>query len=85
MNEKNTDVLPGKLLPEKKYCHISISDNGISFNAQYKERVFEVFQRLHSKQEYAGTGIGLAIVKRVVENHKGIITASSKLNEGAKP
>ncbi len=70
------------LTPEKKYCHITITDNGIGFEPQYKERIFEVFQRLHDKQ-IPGTGIGLAIVKKIVENHNGFITATSQLNSGA--
>jgi signal transduction histidine kinase len=73
-----------KLVPEKKYCRISISDNGIGFDPQYKERIFEVFTRLNSADDYDGTGIGLAICRRIVENHDGIITAIGRLNEGAR-
>jgi len=68
---------------EKDYCHITINDNGIGFESQFNERIFEVFQKLHNKEVYSGTGIGLAIVKKIVENHNGIITAKSKLGHGA--
>jgi signal transduction histidine kinase len=71
-------------LPEKSYCHITVTDNGIGFEPAYNELIFGVFQKLHGKQEYAGTGIGLAIVKKIVENHHGTITASGELNVGAK-
>jgi two-component system CheB/CheR fusion protein len=75
----NIEELP----PQVQYCHITISDNGIGFEQKYSTKIFEVFQKLHSKEEYAGTGIGLAVVKKIVDNHNGIITASSDLDKGA--
>lgn len=73
-----------QLFPEKRdYNHISISDNGIGFKPEYKDRIFEIFQRLHDKQSYDGTGIGLTIVKKIVENHNGIITATGTPGKGA--
>lgn len=72
------------LSPRKNYFHFCISDNGIGFSPQYKERIFEVFQRLHGRSEYPGTGIGLAIVKKIVDNHNGIIEASGEEGVGAQ-
>ncbi len=69
--------------PRLKYQFISISDNGIGFEPQYKERIFQVFQRLHNKSVYEGTGIGLAICKKIVDNHNGLIDAVGVPGEGA--
>jgi PAS domain S-box-containing protein len=65
------------------YYKIIITDNGIGFDAQFNERIFQVFQRLHARNEYAGTGIGLAICKKIMDNHHGYISAEGKLDEGA--
>jgi len=65
------------------YYKISIQDNGLGFEQQYAQIIFNPFQRLQNKEEYAGTGIGLSICKKVVENHAGVITAESKVGEGS--
>lgn len=65
------------------YNLIEISDNGIGFEQEYADRIFKMFQRLHGKTEYEGTGIGLSIVRKVVENHKGFVVANSQPGEGA--
>jgi PAS domain S-box-containing protein len=64
-------------------CRIFIKDDGIGFDEQYLDRIFKPFQRLHSRQEYEGSGMGLAICRRIVERHRGDITAHSVLGEGS--
>lgn len=71
------------LLPDKQYCVIQIKDNGIGFDQENAERIFTVFHRLHGRMEYEGSGIGLAICKKIVENHGGFITADSQTRRGA--
>lgn len=70
-------------LSKSKYWKISITDNGIGFDQQYEPKVFELFQRLHGKKEFEGTGIGLAICKKIMQNHKGIINAIGTPGVGA--
>jgi PAS domain S-box-containing protein len=79
---KKTKLLPSPPFTGQEGVIISISDNGIGFEPHYSERVFEMFQKLHSKDEDAGTGLGLAIVKKIVENHHGCITVDSQPDKG---
>ncbi len=65
------------------FYRIEVSDNGIGFDQHYKDKIFQIFQRLHGRSEYEGTGIGLAVVKRIMDNHHGYITAQAVPGEGA--
>ncbi|MBW1655794.1 PAS domain-containing protein [Flavobacterium quisquiliarum] len=81
--EVNGINLPNAQFKDKIYHHLKVSDNGIGFDMEYKEKIFEVFQRLNTESEFKGTGIGLAIVKKIVENHKGFVTVSSEKDKGS--
>lgn len=78
--EKRFDAPPD---PKGAFCRISVSDNGIGFDEVYLEKIFVIFQSLHDRRDYDGTGIGLAIAKKIVEKHNGLITARSQPGEGA--
>lgn len=73
-----------KLKPHIVYHRITVSDNGIGFDAQYTEKIFQIFQRLHGKSDYPGSGIGLAICRKIADNHKGVIFAESEPGKGSR-
>ena len=76
-------VYPRLLNSTGSYYEITLTDNGIGFDNKYANQIFQVFQRLNNRQQYPGTGVGLAICKRIVENHHGAITATATPGEGA--
>jgi PAS domain S-box-containing protein len=79
-----SEVAEHKMLKQAPhYCHLSFTDNGIGFNQSNAEQIFNIFQRLHAKSEYQGTGIGLAMCRKIAENHGGHIFATSSPGAGA--
>jgi PAS domain S-box-containing protein len=86
-NASETALLRRRAMRDKTadepFCELTVQDNGIGFEEKYLDRIFAVFQRLHGRQEYEGTGIGLAVCRRIVDRHGGTITAKSRTGEGA--
>lgn len=72
-----------KINPDGKFCRITVKDNGIGFDEIYLEKIFIIFQSLNDRNSYEGTGIGLAIAKKIIEKHNGIITAKSQIGIGS--
>lgn len=79
--EVNTDSKPD---PKQKFVELTFQDNGIGFEPGYRDQIFQLFQRLHGKTKYSGTGVGLSIVARIVDRHNGFIRADSEKDSGAK-
>lgn len=67
-----------------KYLYIYIEDNGVGFNMKYSDKLFHVFERLHNKEDFEGSGVGLSIIKRIMEHHNGHVEIYSELNKGTK-
>lgn len=80
-DQSSVELLNG--YANKKYHRITITDNGIGFDSKYNEKIFDLFQRLHNRNKYRGTGIGLSICKKIIENHDGFITARGEPGKGA--
>ncbi|HYH16351.1 MAG TPA: PAS domain-containing protein, partial [Flavisolibacter sp.] len=82
------EVAPGNALDDSiqstdNYCRLTIQDNGIGFDEQHANKIFTIFQRLHGREKYEGTGIGLAITKKILERHNGLVYANSKIGQGS--
>lgn len=82
LGKENLNLYITKVIPGKTYYHITVRDNGIGFDTKHSDQIFEVFKRLHGKDAYPGSGIGLALCRRIVNNHGGHLFTESKPDEG---
>jgi signal transduction histidine kinase len=79
----NSEMGFNAVFPSKNYLRISVSDNGIGFEEEYSDKIFDLFTRLHGREQYTGTGVGLATCKKIVHNHQGFIKAESRVGIGS--
>ncbi len=78
-----TKDFESKANPNGNFCRIEVKDNGIGFDERYLDKIFVIFQSLNDRAAYEGTGIGLAIAKKIIEKHNGLITAKSQIGVGS--
>jgi signal transduction histidine kinase len=76
-------ITEGRESPRRDFCRVLVQDNGIGFEQKYADHIFSMFRRLHNPDEFDGTGIGLALCKKIVDRHNGYISAQSEPNKGS--
>jgi signal transduction histidine kinase len=81
---KGSEISEKEAEQGENYYHITVADNGVGFEPAFSEKIFEIFQRLNNQPGSKGSGIGLAICKKIVQNHKGFIRATGEVNVGAR-
>ena len=83
-NRSETPSVVIRVTDREAYWQIEIEDNGIGIDEKYQDKIFQIFQRLNTKSEFPGTGIGLAICKKIAEQHGADISIESEVNKGSK-